>query len=362
MEKTCCLSKALFITPSFTKGGAEKNMLNIINSLSGDVFDIHLIICTNETGYLSLLNKEIKIYVLNKPNVKFALFKVFTLIRSIKPSIIFTSALHLAIPIVLFKKVSCSHFKKITRIPTLPSNKLGKSNFKSRLLNIFRDKALNASTFVVAQTEQMKNEIISYYNVEPNKVLVINNIVDLHTIQARAKDTVNLSKEFFYFVAAGSLYSVKGFDVLIKAFARHIRVFPKTKLLILGKESTERGYKKYLEDLIKELRLVDAVILLGHQENPYKYFKFSDVFVLSSLKEGFPNVVLENLALNKPVVVTDCIDFSDIVTNRNGIIVRKGDVFALTKAMEDIRAFKDKEIPFHIATNFDYNEWFKSII
>lgn len=355
-------SRLLFITPSFTKGGAEKNMLNIINSLSGDEFDIHLIICTNETGYLSLLNKEIKIYVLEKPNVKSALLTIFTLIRSIKPNIVFTSALHLAIPIILFKKVSFSSFKKITRIPTLPSNKLGKNNLKSKLLNIFRNKAINASTFVVAQTEQMKNEIVSFYHVEPQKVMVINNIVDLHTIQNGAKESLSLPKEFFYFVAAGSLYSVKGFDVLIKAFAQHIKLFPKTKLLILGKESTEKGYKKYLEDLVKELGIDDAVDLLGHQENPYKYFNFSNVFVLSSLKEGFPNVVLENLALNKPVIVTDCIDYNGIVNDKNGIIVNKGDELALAKAMEDIRAIKQHELSFQLSSNFNYNDWFKSII
>src|SRR5690606_26657530 len=113
---------------------------------------------------------------------------------------------------------------------------------------------------------------------------------------------------------------------------------------------------------IKELGVCDAVELLGHQENPYKYFKFSNVFVLSSLKEGFPNVVLENLALCKPVIVTDCVDYSGIVNDKNGIIVRKGDVFALTKAMADIRAMEEKELTFKLASNFDYNEWFKSII
>src|SRR5690606_1273531 len=118
------------------------------------------------------------------------------------------------------------------------------------------------------------------------------------------------------------------------------------------------GYKKYLEDLIKELRLVDAVILLGHEENPYKYFNFSNVFVLSSLKEGFPNVVLENLALNKPVIVTDCIDYNGVVNDKNGIIVNKGDVLALAKAMEDIRAIEQKELSFQLSSNFDYNEWF----
>lgn len=55
--------KILFITPIFSVGEAEKNMLNIINQIKSDEFDIHLIIWTNESDYLQQLNKKINIYI-----------------------------------------------------------------------------------------------------------------------------------------------------------------------------------------------------------------------------------------------------------------------------------------------------------
>jgi glycosyltransferase involved in cell wall biosynthesis len=219
------------------------------------------------------------------------------------------------------------------------------------------NKLINFSTFVIAQTDQMKDEIIEYYGTDKNKVVVINNIVDTDTILKLSTEEVKLPFGYRY-IASGSLYSVKGFDLLIKAFAEHIVSFPTDKLLIIGKETIERGYKSYLESLITELRLSENVSLLGHQSNPYKYYKNADVFVLSSLKEGFPNVVLENMVVGTPVLITDCIDFTQIINSNIGIIVKRGSVSELVDGLKNIRSYQKYQINID---NFDYNKWFKEI-
>jgi glycosyltransferase involved in cell wall biosynthesis len=75
-----------------------------------------------------------------------------------------------------------------------------------------------------------------------------------------------------------------------------------TRLLILG----EGALRNELQAQVDELNLSDVVKLHGFELNPYKYLAKSDLFVLSSIYEGFGNVIVEALALNVPVVSTDC--------------------------------------------------------
>lgn len=350
--------KILFITPSFSGGGAEKNMLNIINQLNTVDFDIHLMICTEQSSYVEQLNKSIKIYSLNKRNVKGSLLSIIKHINDIKPDIVFTSAPHLSTPILLYKKTIGARFVKLTRIPTLPSNKLAKRNIKSSILKFVNNKLLASSTYIIAQTPQMKEEIVDYYGVNSEQVVVINNIVDVDTIIRLANEDVHLPTGYCY-IASGSLYSVKGFDVLIKAFAKHIVSFPTDKLLIIGREAIEKGYKSLLENLINKLMLNDNVSLLGHQSNPYKFYKNADAFVLSSLKEGFPNVVLENMVLGTPLLVTDCIDFTKFINSDIGIVVKRGSICELAEGLKNIRNYKRHQVNIK---NFDFNKWFNEIL
>lgn len=348
-----------FITPSFSKGGAEKNILNIINILDENLFDIHLIICGNETGYLSQLNKEIKIYILNKGNVQRSLLKIASLLRSLKPQIVFNSALHLSICLLFIKRFSFYRFKLVCRIPSLPSNRLDKNSFKDRIVNFFLRSALSVADRIIAQTPKMKQEILSYYKSPSYKVEVIPNPVDTHTIESLAKEYVDLPNNFFYYVAAGTLYSVKGFDLLIRAFSEILNEYPQSRLLILGSIGIEKEYKIYLERLILDLKLEGNVFLLGHQDNPYKYFKFANAFVLSSIKEGFPNVVLENLVLKKPVVVTDCVDFTGIINKGNGVVVGKESVSELVRGMKSVRKLESACTSIEV---FDFDTWFKQVL
>lgn len=348
----------IFITPSFSKGGAEKNMLNIINSLDTPIFNIHLIICTDILStYSRLLNKKIFIHYLTKSSIKQSLIHCLKLIRDIKPDIVFTSALHLSIPIILYKKIFSPDFLKVTRIPSLPSNNLGTK--KTKIINVITKYTLRWSNWIVAQSEEMKQEINKHYHINDlSKIIIIPNLVDNKTIISKSIERVDLPKDSFYYIAAGSLYSVKGFDLLIKAFSQLVEKYPISKLIIIGEESVEKGYRGYLEKLITNKELSEHVFLLGHQDNPYKFYRFADAFVLSSIKEGFPNVVLENIVLNKPVLVTNCVDWGNIISSSNGIVIEKESINELVKGLTSIRKIKPTQVSL---PNFDFNYWLNNI-
>ncbi|MCF2828339.1 MULTISPECIES: glycosyltransferase [unclassified Pseudoalteromonas] len=106
-------------------------------------------------------------------------------------------------------------------------------------------------------------------------------------------------------VAAGRLNVQKDYGTMLQAFALLTQQHPDKpfKLLILGNGELEEQLKTHIE----ALGIADKVDLYGFTDNPYKFIRKADLFVMSSLWEGLPNAMVESLAIGKPVVSCDCV-------------------------------------------------------
>lgn len=154
---------------------------------------------------------------------------------------------------------------------------------------------------IVCQSQRMLgalNENVSFL-FNRTKVKVIPNPFD-YPIPEISNEFVEIKENTI--VSAGRLIPEKGFDILIKSFSRLSKKKPEMNLVILG-EGSERGK---LEMLISELNLNEKVTLKGYIDNVYPYFKKAKVCVVSSIKEGFPNVLLQMMSQNERVISTDC--------------------------------------------------------
>ncbi len=103
-------------------------------------------------------------------------------------------------------------------------------------------------------------------------------------------------------LTVGRLVAKKDQVTLLRALAA-LRRTRDVRLLLVGPDGEARPA---VEAAIAELGLADSVALTGHSDNPYAYMARADAFVLSSVSEGMPNVLLEALACGCPVVSTDC--------------------------------------------------------
>jgi glycosyltransferase involved in cell wall biosynthesis len=131
-------------------------------------------------------------------------------------------------------------------------------------------------------------------------------------------------------VACGRLTGQKGYGDLLEAFRRLRERGPAT-LWVLG----EGHLRAELEARAERLRISGSVHFLGFRDNPHAYVRAADVFALSSLWEGFGNVIVEAMAVGTPVVCTDCpYGPAEIIRDgTSGLLVPPGDPEAMARAL-----------------------------
>lgn len=138
--------------------------------------------------------------------------------------------------------------------------------------------------------------------------------------------------DVFTFVFIGRLVGDKGINELIEAFVKLHEEFPDTRLLLVG--GKEQDLDPLKTETLKTINEHTGIEAVGVQKDVRPWLLASDVFVLPSYREGFPNVVIEAGAMGKPSIVTDINGSREIIVEgRNGTIVPPRDSEALLHAM-----------------------------
>lgn len=135
--------------------------------------------------------------------------------------------------------------------------------------------------------------------------LTVYNPVDINTITMQAEaefPTLPWLETGEMIVSMGREDDVKGYWHLIKAFSIIHKNRPGSRLLIVG----DGDFKEY-DNLAKDLGVDAFIHFSGMQSNPFPYIKLGNVYVLTSYHEGFPNALIEAMALDIPVIATDCL-------------------------------------------------------
>ena len=325
--------KILFILAQMVGGGAERVTINILRMLDRKVFDIHLTIMNKEGPSFEYLPKDITLHDLNVRKTMFSIFKLRKNIFDVNPDVVYSTlfrthkALYFALQGIKNKPII------LMRSPNSPKLLLENKNmgvFEKFLL----ERAYIKADIVLAQTPEMKNEIMKYHHIDQKKIQVFLNPLDTDSIDEKIKNIETpFNTKYVNIVAAGRLIEQKGFDILIKSFKKVIDRNSNFRLYIIGEDVV--GKLESLEYLVDSLGLNPYIHFLGYQKNPYLYFYFSDLYVLSSRWEGLPNTVMENLYLKKPIIATRCIPFMDkLITNGiNGLLVDVENIDQLANAI-----------------------------
>lgn len=316
--------KIMFYIGSMGKGGAER-VISILSNFFVNKYKIIIVTTVKSTCFYKIDN-DIELISLDKnnDNKNFLIrninreLRLKKIIFNKKPDIIITFLpepsyrvlmLQLKIPIIV----------SIRNDPKIEYNNTG----RKLIMKILYKKA-NGFVF---QTEDAKK----YFSRKiQEKSIIIFNPLSAEFDKApydgtREKIIVNV----------GRLEKQKNQKLLIKSFNNILVKYPDYKLYIYG-EGTER---KYLQELIDELKLTNNVILKGISNNIKSVIYKKSLFVLSSNYEGMPNSLIEAMALGLPVISTDCPCGGPkalIENNVNGILVSPNNIDELTQSIEKV--------------------------
>lgn len=336
-----------FIT-SMESGGSERQLANLLSLLSSDEYEKH-IICLSGYGILEERFRACchKVYDLKYPrlreNGKFQWKRIPGVVKSflalvkylkqIKPDI-----LHTFIPVC---NVMGAFAGKLSSVKIIVSSRLslGKYRDHNKIFALLEDFSDRFFTLIHCKSEGIKTDIATREPINYDRIRVIYNGIDLSKFSKNVDKEVIRNQLGVYqgdlvIGIIANLKPYKGHADLIEALPRIVSVFPKVKLVAIGRDD---GIAKELTKQAKTLGVEDAVILTGEKDNVSDLIHVFTLLVSASHEEGFSNVILEAMAAGLPVVATDVGGNPEAVNDQiTGLLVPPKNPAALAAAINQI--------------------------
>lgn len=348
--------KILFFLQSGV-GGAERVTVTIAKLLDLNKYDLTLALLTRTNGEHQIrkfIPDSFKVIEIQNKGGFSLYVNLVNCIRKNRPDIVFSSMMFVNTKI-LAASFLFPHIRFIVR----NNNYLYTLSFSQKLLLKI---SYRFADMIVAQTDEMRDELINV-GLSSKKIITLQNPVDTDYINEKAKEKSPFVDSFGHvFVASGRFHPVKGFDVLVEAFYKVLQSEPNAKLYIIGKNNDNcLLYYKSILTRIYELGIENSICCVGFQDNPYKYVRNADCFVLSSRNEGLPNVLIEALYLETPVAATSCIPIIERIVDEgsNGYTANVEDPDSLSLAMINAAKLGRVKSSYKSASNIDFQKLFE---
>lgn len=345
--------KILFLIESLSGGGAEKVLVTLVNNLDRSKFDITLCCVVNTGKYISTLNSDVH-YTYIIPDI--------SSLKGIKRWY-YSFLYHLVyqwLPLKWVYKLFVPQNKDVevafvegfaTKLLSYSTNRKSK-----KIAWIHTDLNNNHWTKLVYKNikeEQMcyqqYNQIITVSDTALSAfkrifkevripIQTLYNPIDSNEILSKGKEKISCIKTSkIRLVSVGRLVHQKAYDRLLRIVNLLIQQNYPIELWIIG-EGEERSK---LESYIRENGLGKVVTLWGFQTNPYAYLKYCDLFVCSSVSEGYSTAVTEALILGLPVITTDCSGMNELLLNGKWGVITENSEDALYLGLKNILEHPD---------------------
>ena len=323
------MKKILFLIPTLSHGGAEKVLVNLVNNIDETKFDI-----TVQALFDGGVNKQ---YLKPHIKTKSVFKKVFPgnsrIIARFSPEFLYKRFIKEHYDIIVSylegptayivsgctdedtKLVSWIHCK----MDTEKAASVGFRNFKEA------KKCYNKFDYTACVSQWVKDYFVKTFDYKKPIGVLYNTIETAEIIEKSDEpiEDIKLDKDVFNIISVGKIIAVKAFMRLAHIHKKLFDDGVKNHIYILGVGDERPKIEKYLA----ENNLTNTFTFLGYNTNPYKYVKACDLYVCSSLSEGFSTSVTESLIVGTPVVTTLCSGMQEMLGENNeyGIVTENNE-------------------------------------
>lgn len=324
--------RVAFVSTSTTIGGAEKTLYTLATSIDPGRFEVAGVVSLKPKGhYARLLERQgIPVESFDSQRAGMNSFhRLGDLIDAWKPGVVHA---------IMFQAMQlCRAVKKFgsRNFPLLTSPRV---HYRSRSLpTLLLDRFLNsADNLLVAESMAHRDFLCETLGYDPERTETIYNGIQpgASSIEARrrVRETLKIAPDVFTVLSAGRLERQKGHAHLLEAVAL-INVVKPLRAIIVG-DGILRGP---LEKLARRLKIEDKVRFVGEQAPLTDWLSAADAFVLPSLWEGLPNVLLEAMGQGVPVVATSVDGVPEVVEEgRSGLLCDPGNPLSLAEGIQTL--------------------------
>lgn len=374
------LSIVYILTP-IIYGGSEKVTLTFLENINRNKYDINLILLTrpweDKTSFEKKLNKYNYTYFLvpvSKFQHKFffvkdffrvprVAYKIYSILRKSKFDLIHTTG--------YFADICGQPVAKLLKIPGISTCHGFIYNDRKLKFYYMLDKiVLRLCRKIIAVSDGIRTELLRS-GLDDSRIEVIQNAVvnyfneqELHDLRNENRSNLSIRPDEFVLGFVGRLSEEKGLVYLIEAISEVINNIATVRLLIVG----DGPLREELEQLVRDKGLGSNIIFTGFQENSEDWFPSFDLFVLPSLTEGTPMVLLEAMAIGIPVIASQVGGIPNIINNEeNGILVPSKNSKALSQAIlkvyqsQRLRKILSLNAKKTIKKKYNIKNWIKKI-
>lgn len=331
--------KIAFFLPDLRGGGAERVSLSLAKEFSERGHEVDFVLMRYQGDLLAEAVQNFSVFDLKSPRARGALYGLIRYLNQNSPDVLIASMWPLT-ALAATAKCFSARRKSLALLlveHSVLSVQYAKKSFAHGLAlrgsiafaRMVADRYIAVSSGVAA-------DIASLAGVSAEKICVIHNPVpECRASSPRELDAAtrcwgHIGEKALRVLTVGSFKEAKNLPLLLKAFKRSLdRV--DAQLMILG----DGDQRQQLEQLADKLDISDLVIMPGFQVDTSPFYLTADLFVLSSIREGLPTVLIEALSAGLPVVSTDCKSGpSEILSDGEfGTLVPVNDEVALSEAI-----------------------------